>query len=99
MLPGLKAIDWLGSAAILGMTIMLLLGLEFGGAVFPWDSAKVLGLVIGGVVMGGVFVLVEKKWASYPLVPLDAFRKRTNVACFALGYMHGAVSVALSLTF
>jgi hypothetical protein len=32
---GFKAIDWLGSLSILALTLMLLLGLEFGGATFP----------------------------------------------------------------
>lgn len=31
---GLKAVDWFGSLSILGMTLMLLLGLEFGGVTF-----------------------------------------------------------------
>jgi hypothetical protein len=32
---GIKAVDWFGSLTILGLMVMLLLGLEFGGAVFP----------------------------------------------------------------
>lgn len=35
VLVGLKAVDWFGSLSILAMTLMLLLGLEFGGATFP----------------------------------------------------------------
>jgi len=32
---GIKAVDWFGSLSILAFTLMLLLGLEFGGATFP----------------------------------------------------------------
>lgn len=32
---GVKAVDWFGSLSILGLMLMLLLGLEFGGAIFP----------------------------------------------------------------
>jgi hypothetical protein len=35
VITGLKAVDWFGSLSILAMTLMLLLGLEFGGATFP----------------------------------------------------------------
>jgi hypothetical protein len=35
VVAGLKAVDWFGSLSILGMTLMILLGLEFGGATFP----------------------------------------------------------------
>ncbi|KAK6085030.1 MFS transporter [Seiridium cupressi] len=38
---GLKAIDWTGIFAFLGCAVMLLLGLDFGGDLFPWNSAKV----------------------------------------------------------
>lgn len=35
VVDGFKAIDWFGSISILGLTLMLLLGLQFGGATFP----------------------------------------------------------------
>lgn len=35
---GLKAIDWLGSLTIVGGTVMVLFGLEFGGVTHPWVS-------------------------------------------------------------
>ncbi|KAL8806392.1 MAG: hypothetical protein Q9200_005060 [Gallowayella weberi] len=43
LLDGVKAIDWFGSISIIGLTIMLLLGLNFGGTTFPWDSPKAVG--------------------------------------------------------
>lgn len=33
---GLKAIDWFGTFSILAVTLLLLLGLDFGGATYPW---------------------------------------------------------------
>ena len=38
LLAGLKAIDWLGTLTITGATLMLLLGLEFGGVLLPWGA-------------------------------------------------------------
>jgi MFS family permease len=80
---GLKAVDWLGSLAMVGGVIMFLLGLEFGGISYPWDSATVLCLIIFGVVVVGIFFLIEWRVAPYPLMPLDLFSKRSNLA--ALG--------------
>jgi len=40
-MDGIKAIDWLGSLTIVGGTLMLLFGLEFGGVTYPWASATV----------------------------------------------------------
>ena len=48
MWEGLKAVDWLGSLTIVGGTLMLLLGLEFGGVARPWDSATVICLIVFG---------------------------------------------------
>lgn len=68
-MEGLKAIDFLGSLCVLGLTLMLLLGLDFGGVIFPWSSPKVICLIVFGVVMGGLFIMTEKKYARYPLMP------------------------------
>jgi hypothetical protein len=59
VLKGLKAVDWFGSLSILGMTLMLLLGLEFGGATFPvsfsmWQSISRTLLVSGLLIVCGV---------------------------------------------
>ncbi|ROV94274.1 hypothetical protein VMCG_08639 [Cytospora schulzeri] len=35
---GLAAVDWLGALLIVGATLMVLLGLEFGGVTHPWNS-------------------------------------------------------------
>ena len=92
IMDGLKAIDWIGSIALLGVTLMTLLGLDFGGQTFPWSSPKVLCLIIFGLLLLGVFFFSEAKVAKYPLVPLGLFRNRSNVASFTVGFVHGTVS-------
>ncbi|KAL4905576.1 hypothetical protein BDW74DRAFT_17936 [Aspergillus multicolor] len=89
---GLYAIDWAGTLSIVAVTLLLLLGMEFGGTVFPWDSAVVICLIVLGVAMVGVFVLAEKKIARYPLIPLDLFRNWAVTGPFILAFAHGMVS-------
>ena len=86
---GIKAIDWIGIFCFLAFTLMVLLGLDFGGDVFPWDSAKVLCLIIVGIGMLGAFIYSEARLARYPLIPLSIFKDRSNVAAFAVGAFHG----------
>ena len=38
---GLRAMDWPGTFSILAVTLMLLLGLDFGGVTYPWNSPTV----------------------------------------------------------
>lgn len=86
---GLAAIDWFGIAAFLACTIMLLLGLDFGGAVFAWSSAKVIVLIVLGACMIGVFIYSEARLARYPLIPLDLFKQKSNVASLGVAFFHG----------
>ncbi|KAL3419526.1 major facilitator superfamily transporter [Phlyctema vagabunda] len=91
---GLKAMDWGGSLSILGIALMLLLGLEFGGATFPWKSPQVICLLVFGAGMSGIFIFIEKRLARYPLIPLSLFKERSNVACLLVGFLQGMVYFA-----
>ncbi|KAK6583529.1 hypothetical protein PZA11_004605 [Diplocarpon coronariae] len=91
---GLKAVDWAGSLTIVGGTLMLLLGLEFGGVTHPWDSATVLCLIVFGVMVGGLFILNEWKFARYPVMPLRIFKHRSNIASLGVCFCHGFVFIA-----
>ncbi|ESZ93125.1 hypothetical protein SBOR_6497 [Sclerotinia borealis F-4128] len=93
---GLKAVDWLGSLLIVGGTLMVLLGLEFGGVTKPWDSATVICLIIFGILIAGLFVLNEWKFARYPVMPLRLFKHSSNVAALGVCFCHGFVFISAS---
>lgn len=94
-IEGFKAIDWLGVFTFLGFTLMLLLGLDFGGNLFPWDSAKVIALLVVGGLMIFAFIYSEAKIARYPLIPLGLFKNKSNLAALAVTFFHGFVSICL----
>lgn len=94
VLEGLKAVDWVGSAAIVGGTLMLLLGLEFGGQTYPWDSATVICLIVFGVFTWSLFLLWERFGARYPVVPFHLFQDSSSLACFAVVFCHGYVFIS-----
>ncbi|KAH7402144.1 MFS transporter-like protein [Phaeosphaeria sp. MPI-PUGE-AT-0046c] len=91
---GIKAIDWFGIFTFLACTIMILLALDFGGVLFPWDSAKIIALLVVGGLMIFAFIYSEKRLAKYPLIPMSLFRRRTNIAAFSLVFFHGFVFIA-----
>ncbi|KAF1987284.1 putative MFS transporter [Aulographum hederae CBS 113979] len=91
---GLKAIDWFGSLTIIGLVLMLLLGLDFGGVVFPWSSPTVICLIVFGALMSVFFVFSEKRLAKYPLMPLALFRHKSNTAALVVTFLHGMVFIA-----
>ena len=90
-LDGIKAVDWLGIFTFLGFTLMILLGLDFGGVLFPWDSAKIIALLVVGGIMIFAFIYSEARVAQYPLIPMSLFKRKTNVAAFAVTFFHGFV--------
>lgn len=94
VVDGFKAIDWFGSLSIIGLTLMLLLGLNFGGTTFPWNSPTVICLIVFGSLMSILFVFSEKRLARYPLMPPALFRKKSNIACLLVTFTHGAVFIA-----
>jgi MFS family permease len=91
---GLKAIDWLGSVTVVGGTVMFLLGLEFGGVSYPWNSAIVICLIVFGIAIIGLFFVNEWKLAKYPIIPLAIFSKWTNIACLGTCFVHGFVFIS-----
>jgi hypothetical protein len=52
LIDGIKAVDWAGTVKILALTVMVLLGLDFGGQVFAWSSPKVICLIVFGALCG-----------------------------------------------
>ena len=99
VLDGFKAIDWVGSLTIIAMVLMLLLGLEFGGATVPWNSPRVICLLVFGGLMSIVFIYSEKRLAQYPLMPLKLFTSWSNAGCLLVTLWHGMVIVNLLADF
>ncbi|OQD67222.1 hypothetical protein PENDEC_c041G03868 [Penicillium decumbens] len=94
VLEGIRAIDWFGSLSVLGLTLMLLLGLDFGGETFAWSSPTVICLIVFGSLCSLLFVYSEKRLAKYPLMPLNIFARLSNIAALAVAFAHGFVFIA-----
>ncbi|OAA48118.1 MFS transporter [Beauveria brongniartii RCEF 3172] len=88
---GVKAIDWGGTVCVLGIALMLLIGLNFGGVTFAWNSAQVICLLVFGIVTVPLFIYCEARFARMPLMPLDVFRNAHNSAVFVIDFCHSAV--------
>ncbi|KAL4932333.1 putative MFS drug transporter [Aspergillus undulatus] len=81
----LKAIDFVGASLALAGTAVLLLGLNWGGGEYPWNSAHVIVTLIVGFAVCVAFVLWQWKGARYPLMPMHIFKSRiVNGACLTM---------------
>lgn len=91
---GLKAVDWFGSLTVIGSTLLILLGLEFGGVKYPWSSSIVICLLVFGVIFAILFIVIEARYAKYPIIPLALFANCSNLGTFATAFLHTMASTS-----
>jgi EmrB/QacA subfamily drug resistance transporter len=89
-------IDYLGTIVLALAATSFILLTSLGGTTYPWSSAPIWILGVCGVVLVGVFVLVERR-AAEPVLPLHLFRLRafsvTSIVGFIVGFaMFGAIT-------
>ncbi len=87
----LEPIDWKGAALLLSGLPLTLLGVTKGPD-WGWGSPQVITLIVVGVVIMGLFILLELR-TKYPIIDLSLFRVRA----FAAGQVAG-VFATLSLS-
>ncbi len=89
-------IDYIGTTVLALAATSFILMTSLGGTTYAWSSAPIWILGASGVVLVGVFVLVERK-AAEPVLPLHLFRLRafsvTSIVGFIVGFaMFGAIT-------
>ena len=85
---GHHAIDYLGTSLLSASATCLIIFASVGGISWSWGSPQSVGLVVGGVVLAGLFLLAEF-WAKEPVIPLRLFRVRVFSAASAIGFVMG----------
>ncbi|KAI5362398.1 putative major facilitator superfamily, MFS transporter superfamily [Septoria linicola] len=90
---GLGVIDWYGTACFLAFSALVLLGLNFGGGAFAWNSATVVCLLVVGSCMVGLTRYSERRLAQYPLMPMHIFKKLSNNAVILTAVGHSMISI------
>ncbi len=89
-------IDYLGTAVLALAATSFILLTSLGGTTYGWASAPIYILGASGVVLVGIFVLVERR-AAEPVLPLHLFKLRTfsvtSIVGFIVGFaMFGAIT-------
>ncbi|KAI1419549.1 efflux pump [Xylaria sp. FL1777] len=69
-------LDLLGFSMLAPALIMILLALQYGGNEHPWNSAPVIGLLVGGLATACLFVLWERRRGESAMIPLWLVSKR-----------------------
>ncbi|KAK1750387.1 major facilitator superfamily domain-containing protein [Echria macrotheca] len=72
----LSEMDLSGFAIFAPSAVMFLMGLEFGGREHPWNSATVIGLLVGSAVGFVLFFVWEHRQGDKAMFPLAMIKKR-----------------------
>ncbi|GII85717.1 hypothetical protein Ssi03_37070 [Sphaerisporangium siamense] len=67
-------LDVLGTALLAGTSTCVVLVTSWGGTEYAWGSPMIIGLAVGAVALGAMFVLAERA-AEEPIIPLRLFRE------------------------
>ena len=79
-------LDLFGFAIFVPPSIMFILALQFGsGNTYAWDSATIIGLLIGSGVLFVIFIMWEWKMGDRAMIPGHLFRKRIVWVSYAFG--------------
>lgn len=66
----------------------LTLATSWGGTLYPWGSATIIGLFVGAAVALAVFVAVERR-AAEPILPIRLFGSPVFAVCCVLSFVVG----------
>lgn len=79
----------LGTVIVLAFATLFLLALNFGGQEFPWNSAAVIVPLVLSILLVGLLVVVEKKFAKEPIMPPRLFTNRSVVSVILTNWFFG----------
>ncbi|KAI1087097.1 MFS general substrate transporter [Rostrohypoxylon terebratum] len=72
----IKSLDLPGFTLVGPAAVMFLLGIQYGGNQYPWDSSVVIGLIVGGLVTFIIFLLWERRAGDNAMVPFAMLTHR-----------------------
>ncbi|KAJ2426654.1 hypothetical protein GGF41_001974 [Coemansia sp. RSA 2531] len=86
---GLRTLDYIGIALIVASIALIIVGMNLGGTMLSWSAPVTVACLVCGIVLLGVFVVVELRVSQEPLVPMWIFGVRNLVIDFAVTFLCG----------
>ncbi|KAJ8607061.1 hypothetical protein MRB53_040570 [Persea americana] len=83
----LKRVDYLGAILLVSFIVLLLLGLNSGGNIVPWNHPLVYITIPISAVLAVAWVYVEDKVAAEPIIPPRLLLNRTIAASSVLTWL------------
>ncbi|WP_059051829.1 MDR family MFS transporter [Paenibacillus senegalimassiliensis] len=91
-----QRIDWGGAFTLVGAVVCLMFALELGGDKYAWNSAAILGLLGGFLVLFIIFLFVEAR-AGEPIISFAMFKNRLFATSCLLALLYGSVFIVATV--
>ncbi|GAW22824.1 hypothetical protein ANO14919_123680 [Xylariales sp. No.14919] len=86
---------WRNVLFITGVTLILV-GLAYGGTVWPWTSSSTLVSLLAGFFIVVIFLFYEERnYCKEPTLPLRLFRNRTSATAYAIAFLHSLLTLQI----
>ncbi|KAF8248817.1 MFS drug transporter [Wilcoxina mikolae CBS 423.85] len=85
----LAAVDFFGAFLTLLSSTLVLLGLTWAGAEYPWNSVHVIATLTAGLFASILFILWQWKGPVFPLMPLHIFKQTMVVGACLTMFVNG----------
>ena len=89
-------LDVPGFMIVAPAVVLLLLALTWGGNEYAWNSATVIGMLCGAVVIIIAFVAWEIGMGQRAMVPPSIVKLRPVATCLVIGFLQGGSMLILS---
>ncbi|WP_051271205.1 MDR family MFS transporter [Shimazuella kribbensis] len=86
-----QKIDYIGAVTLMVSVLSLMFALELGGKNYAWGSWQIVSLFVVSAVFVALFLFVEAKVASDPIVKLSLFQSKLFTTSQILSFIYGAV--------
>jgi MFS family permease len=73
----IRRVDYLGCFTLIVALVLFLLGLNAGGNLVPWNHPLVIVSLTLSLVFLALFIFVERRFATEPIIPLHLLQNRT----------------------
>ena len=89
LLSRLRELDLIGAAFLIPSIVCLLLVLQWGGSTYPWNSSRIIGLLVGFGCLLIIFVVTQIKQGDRATLPIHILSQRTVAASISYAVMFG----------
>ncbi|KAH7312381.1 MFS toxin efflux pump [Stachybotrys elegans] len=89
-LARVRQLDLIGTAIFIPAVVCLLLALQWGGAQYPWNSSRIIGLFVGAGLMILVFIGIQIWKQDLGTLPPRLFKNRNVLPAMLFSFFFGA---------